>query len=48
MWTLIRLEEPSDLGPHCLQRLLKSQEMTKQLTVVVIGSLRVKGTGYTE
>ena len=47
VWILIRLllEEQSDLGPHCLQKwLLKSQDkqMTKQMTIVVIGSLRVK------
>ena len=41
MWTLIRLllEEQSDLGPHCLQKLLL--KMTKQTTIVVIGSLKV-------
>ena len=42
MWTLIRLflEEQSDLGPHCLQKLLlKSQADDK---VFVSGSLRVK------
>ena len=39
----IFLEEQSDLGPHCLQKwLLKSKQMTKQTTIVVIGSLRVK------
>ena len=30
------LEEESHLGPHCLQK-----QMTKQMTIVVIGSLRV-------
>ena len=43
VWILIRLllEEQSDLGSHCLQKwLLKSQD--KQMTIVVIGSLRVK------
>ena len=46
VWTLIRLllEEQSDLGPHCLQKwLLDHKQMTKQMTIVVIGSLRVKG-----
>ena len=33
--------QTAPLGPHCLQNDLKSQ-MTKQTTVVVIGSLRVK------
>ena len=45
MWTLIRLllEEQSDLGLHCLQKLpLKSQEDDKQTTIVVISRLRVK------
>ena len=47
MWTLIRLllQEQSDLGPHCLQkRLLNHKQMTKQTTVVVIGSLRVNNS----
>ena len=46
MWTLIwlLLEEQSDIGPHCLQKWLKNhKQMTKQTTIVVIGSLRVKG-----
>ena len=45
MWTQIRLllKEQSDLGPHCLQKLLlKSQADDKQTTIVVIGALRVK------
>ena len=31
-------KEQSDLGPHCLQT---HKQMTKQTTIVVIGSLRV-------
>ena len=31
--------EQSDLGPHCLQKWLKNH---KQMTIVVIGSLRIK------
>ena len=35
--------DQSDLGPHCLQKwLLNHKQMTKQTTIVVIGSLRVK------
>ena len=37
VWTLIR--QQSDLGPHCLQKL--PLKMTKQTTIVVIGSLKV-------
>ena len=45
VWPLIRLllEEQSDLGPLCLQKDFKNhKQMTKQMTIVVIGSLRVK------
>ena len=40
VWTQIRLllKEQSDLGPHCLQ----DWQKTKQMTIVVIGALRVK------
>ena len=45
VWTLIRLllEEQSDLGPYSLQNdFWKHKQMTKQTTIVVTGSLRVK------
>ena len=48
LWTQIRLllEEQSDLGPHCLQKwLLKSKADEKQMTIVVIGALRVNISG---
>ena len=44
--TLIRLllKEQSELGPHCLQKndFQNHKQMTKQMAIVVIGSLRVK------
>ena len=36
----VDLKEQSDLGPHCLQKWLL--KMTRQTTIVVTGSLRVK------
>ena len=44
MRTQIRLllEDQSDLGAYCLQILTFNKQATKQTTVVVIGSLRVK------
>ena len=36
------LEEQSHLGPHCLQKWQNHQQMTKQTTIFVTGSLRVK------
>ena len=44
MWTKIRLlqKEQSDLGPHCLQKwLINHKQMRKQMTIVMIGTLRV-------
>ena len=43
MWTQIRIQEQSDLGPHCLSRGYKTfQQTTIQTSFVVIGTFRIK------
>ena len=48
VWTLIRLllEKQSDMGPHCLQKWILKSQADDVADDIVIGSLRVKGTGY--
>ena len=33
--------DQTDLGPHCLQKVINHKQMTKQTTIVVTGALRV-------